>query len=92
MSEGEAEMSRIKVEDLGEGQHPSERMVAVMTAEGVRETVIVDRESIQNMTIDVGYPVGGGEDRLLVELPRETTSGRWRLWVKRSDVLAGMPA
>lgn len=85
-------MSRIRVQDLGEGQHPSERMVAVTTAEGVRETVIVDRESIEDSTIDVGYPVGGVDDRLLIELPRETTSGRWRLWVKRSDVLAGIPA
>ena len=47
-------MSRIKVEVLGEGQHPSERMILVTTADGVRETVIVDRESIDNATIDVG--------------------------------------
>lgn len=85
-------MPRIRVENLGEGQHPSERMIAVTTADGVRETVIVDRESIDNDTIDVGYPVGGSDDRLLIELPRETTSGRWRLWVKRSDVLLGIPA
>lgn len=85
-------MARIKVEVLGEGQHPSERMVAVVTAEGVRETVIVDRESIENSTIDVGYPVGGNKERFLIELPRETTSGRWRIWLKRSDVLAGVPA
>lgn len=85
-------MSRIKVEVLGEGQHPSERMVALTTAGGVRETVIVDRESIDNSTIDVGYPVGGGEGRLLIELPRETTSGQWRVWMKPSDVLSGVPA
>lgn len=85
-------MSRIRVEVLGEGQHPSERMVAVTSADGVRETVIVDRESIDDSTIDVGYPVGSDNDRLLVELPRETMSGRWRLWLKRSDVLTGVPA
>lgn len=85
-------MSRIRVEVLGEGQHPSERTVVVTAADGARETMIVDKESIDDSSIDVGYPVGSDKDRLLVELPRETMSGRWRLWMKRSDVLDGVPA
>jgi hypothetical protein len=85
-------MARIKVEVLGEGQHPSEALVAVKTADGVRENVIVDRRSIDNGTVDVGYPVASDESRYLVELPRETVNGQWRLWMNRNDVLEGVPA
>lgn len=85
-------MSRVRVEVLGEGQHPNERMVAITMADGNRENVMVDRRSIDDETIDVGYPVASDGDRYLVELPRETTTGQWRLWVKQSDVLDGMPA
>ena len=85
-------MSRVKVEVLGEGQHPSERIISVTTADGEHETAFVDRESIENMSIDVGFPVGQAPGRVLVELPRETTSGRWRVWVKNTDILEGIPA
>lgn len=85
-------MARIKVEDLGEGQHPSEVVIGITTADGVRESVIVDRRSVENNTIDVGYPVGGDDKKLLVELPRETTTGRWRVWMNISDVLDDVTA
>jgi len=80
-------MSRIRVDVLGEGQHPSERMIAVTTASGTRENVMVDRRSIRNNNeIEIGYPVASEGDRYLIELPRETTTGQWRVWVKQSDV------
>jgi hypothetical protein len=85
-------MARIRVQILGEGQHPSEALVAVQTADGVRENLIVDRRSIDHSTIEVGYPVGSSADRYLIELPRETVNGQWRLWMKRSDVLDRVPA
>ena len=85
-------MSRIRVEVLGEGQHPSERMVAVTTASGDKENVMVDRRSIDNDTIDVGYPVASEPGRFLIELPRETTTGQWRVWVNAGDVLDGVLA
>jgi hypothetical protein len=80
------------VEILGECQHPSERIIAVVTADGGRETVYVDKDSIDSSTIEIGHPVGSTQGRLLIELPRETTSGRWRVWVNKSDVLEGVPA
>jgi hypothetical protein len=85
-------MSRIRVEILGEGQHPSEALVAVKTANGTQENIIVDRRSIDNDTIEVGFPVGSDPARYLVELPRETVNGQWRLWMKREDVLDRVPA
>jgi len=80
-------MSWIKIQVLGEGQHPSEVFVAVRTADGVVENVIVDHHSIDNDTLEVGFPVGGDEKRFLVELPRETVNGQWRVWMRRDDVL-----
>ena len=85
-------MAHIRVKVLGEGQHPSEALVAIQTASGVEENAIVDHRSIDNNTIDVGYPVGRDNDRYLVELPRETVNGQWRLWMKRSDVFDRVPA
>ena len=79
-------MSWIRVEVLGEGQHPSEVMIAVKTADGGKENVIVDQRSIVDNTIEIGYPVGSDKERYLIELPRETLTGQWRLWVSRGDV------
>jgi hypothetical protein len=79
-------MARIRVQVVGEGQHPSEVIIAVNTADGVRENVIVDKRSVDGGTIDVGFPVGEDKNRYLVELPRETANGQWRLWMNKSDV------
>jgi hypothetical protein len=53
---------------------------------------MVDRRSIEHDTIDIGYPVAGEHGRYLIELPRETTTGQWRVWVNQSDVLEDVPA
>lgn len=80
-------MARIKVRELRAGMHPSEVVVAVETAGGVEEKLIVDRRSIVAGTLNVGYPVGQQDANYLVELPRETTRGSWRVWVS-GEVLA----
>jgi len=79
-------MAQVKIEQVREGQHPSEVVVAVRTADGGSEKLVVDRRSIRNDALDVGYPVGEDNDRLLVELPRESMRGLWRVWVKRDSV------
>ena len=85
-------MAWVKVQELGSGQHSSEVAVGVTNDAGVQETVILDRTSIENGAINVGYPVEVDKARLLVELPRETTSGQWRIWLKKADVLDKVPA
>ncbi len=84
-------MSRIRIYKVGDGQHPSEVMIAVNTPSG-QERLIVDRRSVNNDTIDVGYPVGGEGDYLLVELPRETMRGEWRVLVPRADLIEEVAA
>jgi hypothetical protein len=74
---------RIKVTTIGRGLHPSEVVVQVKTTGGV-ENVVVDKRSLQSGKIDVGAPLARRGDEWLVELPRETMRGAWRIWVKRS--------
>lgn len=72
-------MYRVKVQTVGDGQHPSEALVSLTTADGVREELIVDRRSIKEGTLRVGYPIRAEGNRYLVELPRETLRGSWRV-------------
>ncbi len=85
-------MPQVRVERVREGQHPSEVVVAVRTADGGTEKLVVDQRSIRNGAIEVGYPVGEDKDRLLVELPRELVRGLWRVWVNRDSVIETAPA
>jgi hypothetical protein len=84
----EGQMLALKVQQVREGQHPSEVVIRVTTAEGQQEELIVDKRSVKNNRLRVGYAVGSDNNRLLVELPRETIRGVWRIWVPREDVEA----
>ena len=83
---------RIRVEKVRDGLHPSEVVVAVTTAEG-REQLVVHKRSLDNGTLEIGYPIGEDKDlgQYLVELPRETASGSWRVWVPRANVEERVP-
>jgi hypothetical protein len=78
---------RLKVRDTGFASGPSETVVLVTTAEGTVEEVIVDQGSIERSTIEVGFPVAGKDDQWLIELPRETMRGRWRVWVSKDQLV-----
>jgi len=80
-------MLRLKVQESGAGLHPSEVVVALRTADGSSEKLLIDRRSLHEGTISVGYPIGSDHDRLLVELPRETMTGSWRVWVPADDLI-----
>jgi hypothetical protein len=77
---------RVKIEEVGAGQHPSEKVVSVETSEGT-EQLVVDKRSIENMSLDVGFPVGQRKGEFLIELPRETFRGLWRVWVQKRCVM-----
>lgn len=85
-------MAQLRIKTVREGQHPSEVVVAVRTADGADEKLIVDSRSIRNGTLEIGYPVGQDHERFLVELPRESVRGLWRIWVKRESVIEEMAA
>jgi hypothetical protein len=78
---------RVRIEEVGTGQHPSEKVVKIDTVERP-ELLIVDKRAIrEDKTLDVGYAVGRQNGHVLVELPRETFSGAWRVWVDKGITL-----
>jgi hypothetical protein len=79
-------MMRLLVKEVGKGLHPNETVVAVQTAAGVQRLVIAKR-SIHNNSIPIGWPLGQEGEAVLVELPRETQSGAWRVWVPKDQLI-----
>ena len=76
---------RLKVQEVGGSLHPNEVVVQVNTATGV-ENLVVDRRSLAASSLAVGSPISQDENLWLVELPRETTSGAWRVWVSKDSL------
>jgi hypothetical protein len=83
---GKIVMMRLKVEEAGRGLHPNEVVVAVKTADG-KERLVIPRRSITKGSIEVGWPLGSKADLYLVELPRETQTGAWRVWVHKDQLI-----
>ena len=71
---------RIKAQKVRDGLHPSEVVVSVATVNGT-EKLVVDNGAFSNDSLDIGYPIEDAGDKYLVELPHETESGSWRVWV-----------
>lgn len=77
---------KIKITMVGDGLHSSEKIVEIDTRDGpVRLTV--DHSYIDDNSLEIGYPISKSNGHVLVELPRETPTGQWRVWVSRGDVL-----
>jgi len=79
-------MMRVKITQIREGLHPSEVVISVNGVEGT-ERLIVSRRSVSDDTIAVGYPIKNDGENYLVELPRETTTGAWRIWVSKDKLV-----
>lgn len=77
---------RVKIKRLGEGLYPSDVVVSVETKNGP-EGLVVDDSNLDGDMMYVGWPVGQDSEFFLVELPRETFRGSWRVWISRDEVL-----
>ncbi len=75
---------RIKITKREEGSIPSETVVTILTTRGPEE-VVVHATQASAASVEAGY-IGEKDDQVLVELPRETLSGRWRVWVPKTAV------
>jgi len=71
--------------DIQDGLMPSENIVRLATADGHIEEVLVANTHIHQGKLRA-FVIGKSEDRVLVELPRESASGRWRIWMRESEV------
>lgn len=77
---------RLQVKKVSDGPGPGEVVVEVETASGIYEEVILHAKTIEGNTVEIGHPIAHREEKSLVELPRESMSGRWRVWVPSSSV------
>ena len=74
---------RVKCRTIEPGLISSERFARIEDADGGLEVVGVCDRLIEGDRLEVGW-IGALGDRILIELPVESTSGSWRMWVKRT--------
>ena len=77
---------RVKIRTVMHGPGPSEAIVAIEKKEGGQEEVVVDRRLICDGTIEVAK-IGADNESVLVELPQESASGTWRIWVDSASLV-----
>ena len=80
-------MHYLRIKRDGTGMHPREVIVEITTRDGVEHAPIFDH-NLKDDLLPIGYPVGASGDFYLVELPNETTRGKWRIYVNKSDVVS----
>ena len=78
-------MRHLKVQNIKDALHPSEAVVEVRTQDG-SQFVVVSRNALSNDRLSVSFPLMEEQDHYLVQLPAETQSGAWRVWVPKSEV------
>ena len=66
-----------------DGLMPNEKIAEIETADGGRESVTVSPNNVHGSMLMAAL-IGRSEGRVLIELPRESMSGRWRIWVKEA--------
>jgi len=79
-------MVRVTVDRRSDGPVPSEVVVQIPTSEGPVE-VVVHRDQVNDEGIEAGH-IGDKGEMSLIELPRETVSGLWRVWVSKNKLVA----
>lgn len=78
-------MVRVKISHRENGPIPSETLVVIPTTTGSEEVIVHNSQASDN-SVEAGF-IGAKDGRVLVELPRETVSGRWRIWVPKTAIL-----
>jgi hypothetical protein len=68
-----------------DGIMPNEKIARIQGADGRFDEVVVSKRNISGDKL-LASEIGRQEGQVLVELPRESTSGRWRMWVKESSI------
>lgn len=76
---------KLRIRRVGKGLHEDEILVLVRTRDGDEE-VMLDSDDVEGDVIEVGSPVGKSNGDLLIELPRETARGSWRVWVAQGEL------
>ena len=78
-------MSRVKAR-IVRGVIGSERIAYITTAGGVRAEVLLSATQTGSDHI-LAAEVARDNNNVLIELPKETSSGYWRVWVNKNQIL-----
>jgi len=81
----------IPCREIAEGPGPREAVIEVETRDGSVE-LVVSRSLVKNGTLEVGSVIGRDNGHSLIELPRESLSGQWRIWVATSALQTAQAA
>ena len=76
----------VKCRRLMDGPGPSEAVIEIIVHGGTEE-VMVQNSSLKGGALEVGSVLGQRDGYSLIELPCESASGRWRVWVPSQEVL-----
>lgn len=71
---------KLKCTDISFGPTPYEAVVTIGTIDGGSEQLVVDKILVGDAFLDVA-PVDRRNGHVLVELPRESATGKWRVWI-----------
>ena len=75
---------KVRIKTVMEGPGEAEAVVAIKTTGNKEEEVVVNKSQVKEGTLQV-WRVGERDGSVLVELPTESTSGNWRLWVSDKE-------
>ena len=78
-------MSRVKAKIL-KGSIGSERVAYITTAGGVHAEVLLSAAQTGSGHV-LAAEVARDNNNVLIELPQETSSGYWRVWVNKNQIL-----
>jgi len=79
-------MSRVKAKVI-KGANQSERIAYIKTAEGVHAEVLLSDAQTGSDHV-VAAEVARDNNNVLIELPQETSSGDWRIWVNKNQIIS----
>ena len=79
-------MKRVKAKILP-GSIGSERIAYITTAGGIRAEVLLSAAQTGSNHV-LAVEVARDKNNILIELPQETSSGDWRVWVNKNQILS----
>jgi hypothetical protein len=75
----------LRCRKLMDGPGPSESVIEI-TVDGGTEELVVHNNALKGDAIEIGSVIGERAGLSLVELPRESASGKWRVWVPTQEI------
>lgn len=81
-------MIRVSPRSIEDGLMPEEKIARIEAIGGQIEEVSVSVKDISTDNKLIVSEIGRQGERVLVELPRESASGRWRVWINANAISA----